>query len=491
MNTSPPPPGLAEKLAAASLLRETGQIGPAIAAYREALALEPRLPDSWYNLGWLLRRSGDSAGALAAYDEALRYGVQGAEEVHLNRGVIFSEDMNDPQGAISAYEAALRVNPKFVGALFNLANTYEDLGQREQALAHYQQALIIAPAESEPLARIANLLTPRTASDDIVVRVEAERSRPDLSPLHRASLEFALGKLLDQVGEYDRAFEAYKTANILSNAGRPRGYPKYDAAAHDAFVNKIIEATPVVARSVLAPSDIKPVFILGQFRSGSTLLEQILSAHSQIKTGGELPFLHHMATQSLLPYPQALSALTYASTGDYRAAYLRQLRQRLPDATGLVTDKRPDNFYHIGLILRLFPEARILHTVRDARDVCLSTWFTHLDHSQLHAVSLEDIAHQYRAYQRLMQHWKSIAPNQILDVSYEALVASPEVEIRRALEFLGLPFEPGCLEFYRSEAPVRTASVWQVREPLYQRATGRWRNYEKHLGPLMRALGSA
>jgi tetratricopeptide (TPR) repeat protein len=481
-------PELQTRLGEASRLRETGHIRESIAAYREVLSAVPELPDSWYNLGWLLRRANDPNAALEAYAKALAFGVDGPEEVHLNRGVVYADDLADPHRAAAEYRAALAINPTYVAALFNLGNTLEDIGDRDGAVVHYARIMQIAPDEPEPLARLANLAHVTRVDDELIVRLEVERSRRDLPPVARATLEHALGRLLDQVGEYDRAFEAHRTANIAHAAARPRHTGAYDPAAQDAFVNRLI-GLPAALPADLPPSAIRPIFILGQFRSGSTLLEQILSAHSQITTAGELPFLHAMATQSLLPYPQAMSDLTPQSTAEYRAAYLRLLQTRLPDAHGLVTDKRPDNFYHIGLILRLFPNAKILHTIRDARDVCLSTWFTQLDHSLLHAARLEDIAHQYRAYERLMAHWKTIAPAQILDVQYERLVQSPEIEIRRALDFLELGFEANCLEFHKSAAPVKTASVWQVREPFYTTSSGRWQNYQKHLGPLNAALG--
>ncbi len=481
-------PDLQALLHQAAALRESGRVHEAIAAYRTLLGQEPRLPDSWYNLARMLRQAGDPQGALGAYEEALRNDVTQPEEIFLNCGVILAEDLGDPERAKAAYKQAIEINPRMLGAWFNLGNVCEDLGEREEAANAYQQILLIAPGETEPLARLGGLAIPRSANEDIIVRIEAERSRPDLSSLHRASLEFALGKLLDQVGEYDRAFEAYKTANVASAAGRARTTPHYNRVAQDGFIG-LFEALPPALPFAFPPSAVTPVFILGQFRSGSTLLEQILSAHSGITPAGELPILHAFATQSLLPYPQAIAPLTRETIAPYREKYLELLAHRMPQARGLITDKRPDNFYHVGLIQRMFPEAKILHTVRDARDVCLSTWFTHLDHSQSHALSLEDTGHHYASYERLMQHWKKQPGLQMLDVQYEKLVTSPEAEIRRVLEFLGLPFEAGTLEFYNSPNAVRTASVWQVREPLYERSIGRWRHYEKHLGPLMQTLG--
>ena len=460
----------------------------AIAAYRAVLADAPNLPDSWYNLGWLLRRAGDPKAAIAAYDRALALNISGPEEVFLNKGVIFADDLLDPARAQEAYRAALAINPRYGNARFNLANTLEDLGDREGAASEYRMLLQQAPGEPEPLARLANLSKISSPGDPLVVQLQSALARTELPASARASLGFALGRLLDQAGAYDHAFEAFKDANAQSLASRDPKQPGYDPARQDALVAAL---TSLPAPAPIAPASagsLSPVFILGQFRSGSTLLEQVLSAHSAVTTGGELPLLGMIAARDLRPYPQSLADLTTEQAAALHDAYLSGVALRLPGASGIITDKRPDNFYHIGLILRLFPDARILHTVRDPRDTCLSNYFLHLSHAQPHAIDLSHLGHQYRAYERLMAHWKSIAPDNILDVDYDALVRSPEPEIQKVLAFLNLPFDAACLDFHNSRTPVKTASVWQVREPLYQQSSGRWRNYESHLEPLLEAL---
>nr|WP_321441089.1 sulfotransferase [uncultured Hyphomonas sp.] len=487
MTSSVEPNTLSARLSEASALRNAGHVSEAIAAYRDVLAMEPNLPDSWYNLGWLLRRNGQHSEALKAYDEALARNITGPEEVWLNKGVIQADDLLNPVAAIDAYEQALGLKEEYIPALFNLANTHEDLGHVEDAVALYQKILTIAPMEAEPLARIANISRPTSLEDEIVKRVDEARVRQDIPAASRASLEFAFGRMLDFLGEYDAAFAAYERANQASETVRPPNYPGFSPARCEAIVDAL-KAMPAPCPRNLPASTVQPVFILGQFRSGSTLLEQILSGHSQVSTMGELPLLSQIGAKRFSPYPAKLGEASEEDLADARRDYLAGLEARSPGISGMVTDKRPDNYFHIGLILRLFPEAKILHTVRDARDVCLSTFFTHLDLHQIHATDLKNIAYHYRAYEQLMAHWKSLAPGQILDVSYDALVDQPEQEVRNVLDFLGLPFEQACLEFHTSAAPVKTASVWQVREPLYTRSSGRWRNYEKHLGPMMEVL---
>jgi len=488
MTQKPLPPRIAQRLAQASMLRESGKVPEAIAAYRAVLAEAPNLPDSWYNLGWLLRRAGDPTAAITAYDRAIGLNVSGPEEVLLNKGVIFADDLLDPAKAQDSYRAALAINPGYGHARFNLANTLEDLGDREGAASEYRTLLQQSPSEPEPLARLANLSKIDSPDDELVVQIQSALVRPDLPASARTSLGFALGRLLDQVGAYDRAFEAFKNANAQSLAARDPKQPDYDPARQDALVAALMSLPAPGPITPTSTGALSPVFILGQFRSGSTLLEQVLSAHTAVTTGGELPLLGTIAARDLRPYPQSLANLSTARAAELRDVYLSGVALRLPGASGIFTDKRPDNFYHIGLILRLFPDARILHTVRDPLDTCLSNYFLHLSHTQPHALDLAHLGHQYRAYQELMAHWKSIAPDKIIDVDYDALVRSPELEIRKVLTFLNLPFDAACLDFHNSRTPVKTASVWQVREPLYQRSSGRWRNYESHLGPLLEAL---
>ena len=223
------------------------------------------------------------------------------------------------------------------------------------------------------------------------------------------------------------------------------------------------------------------------FRSGSTLAEQILAMHSRVTAGGELDLLPSLIGESLQPYPEAAATAGAETFDRLRKAYLDRLRAIHPDAD-IVTDKRPDNFLHIGLIKTLFPDAKIVHTVRDPTDNILSIWFLHLDPGMAHAFELNDAAHWYRQYRRLMTHWKSLYPDDIFDLDYDALVAEPEPSIDALLRFCGLEWQKECLAFHRGTNAVRTASAWQVREPLYRRASGRWRNYATHLAELRKGL---
>lgn len=478
-----------EWLKAAVDHQNAGRLGDAAAAFEALLALRPDLPDVWFDLGRLRRRLGRPDAALAAYDEALKRGVRGPEEAHLNRAVILSEDLHRPDDAEAELEAALKLNPRFAPAWLNLGNLHEDRGRRDPARAAYEQALALEPGNVLALARLAGVARAAGPDDPLIGRLRAAlRAIGTASPderMARADLGFALGRMLDEAKAYDDAFAAYGQANRDSRLIPGPPGARYDRAAQEAVVDALIAAFPT--RRDGEGGDDAPVFICGMFRSGSTLAEQILAAHSRVTPGGELDLLPAMVRRELQPWPDSLKTLDEDRVAALRAAYLDGLRARLPNAD-VVTDKRPDNFLHVGLIKTLFPRARIVHTRRDPLDSCLSCWFLHLNHSMPWALDLEDAAHWLIQQERLMDHWKSLWPGDIHTLDYDALVADPQAPVNDLLAFCGLEWEDRCLSFHELDNAVRTASVWQVREPLYRRASGRGRHYERHLGPLRAAL---
>jgi hypothetical protein len=230
------------------------------------------------------------------------------------------------------------------------------------------------------------------------------------------------------------------------------------------------------------------------FRSGSTLVEQVLSAHPAVIAGGEMDFFPRLVRGTLSPFPASMAALDSARATALAEQYRADVSKRFPEArrAGFVTDKRPDNFLLIGLIKRLFPAAKFVHTVRSPLDNCLSIYFQHLDQAAAsYSSDLRDIGHYYGQYQRLMTHWRSLFPDDIFDLRYDAFVREPAPALAELLTFLGLEWDDSCLEFHCQPGVVKTASYWQVRRPFYTQASGRWGNYREHLGPLREALREA
>jgi tetratricopeptide (TPR) repeat protein len=461
----------------AGALRRAGRVDEAIAAYQAVLGREPDLPDSWYNLGWLQRQARQYEAALQSYAQALARGVRDPQEVHVNRAVILSDHLGRHDEAEAELEAALAIDPRYAPALLNLGNLHEDRGDRAAAEDAYGRLLSVEPEHALALSRLAGVVDAQSPAASVLVECLRAAIAAHKGPTERADLGFALGRLLDSRGQYDEAFAACEAANRASRESFGPRFGGYDRHAQERLVDRLIAAFPEPVQRDGEPAP--AVFIVGMFRSGSTLIERILAGHSQTVAGGELDLIPALVSK-IAGYPEAVAAADSATVEAWRGFYLQGLAPFARPGS-IVTDKRPDNFLHIGLIKTLFPAARIVHTRRNRLDNLLSLYFLHLGPAMPYALDLADAAHWHAQYERLMAHWKSLYPNDIFDLEYDSLVAEPEPLLRRLLEFLGLDWEDGLLDFHRRSGAVKTASVWQVREPLYARSSGRWRNYESFL----------
>lgn len=477
----------ASLLERAGSLRRTGRIDEAIAAYQRVLERSPELADSWYNLAWLQRRARHYDSALSSYRQALDRGIADAEEVHLNRAVILSDHLARPDEAETELAAALALKPDYLAALLNLGNLHEDRGRKEASEIAYRRALAVAPDNTLALSRLAGVVdTGSPAADEIEAALRRQLSS-GRAAADRADLGFSLGRLLDSRGDYRQAFEAYQAANRASIESRGAGFRGYNEAEQDRIVDRLIAAfpEPVAGDGKAAPA----IFICGMFRSGSTLVEQILAGHSRLELAGELDLIPELAKQ-IPDYPESVAAADGSTIANWRSFYLDGLAPFSRDGA-TITDKRPDNFVHIGLIKTLFPGARIVHTRRNRLDNLLSLYFLHLSPDMPYALDLNHAAHHHAQHERLMAHWKTLYPNDIFDMDYDELVRDPKPAIERLLVFLDLDWEPPMLDFHRRDNAVKTASVWQVREPLHARSSGRWRNYRFQLDHAFGGLAGA
>lgn len=491
---------------AVALLQQR-RLSQAAAAYRQLLEVAPEQADDWYNLGYVLRALGEDEQALQAYGQALSRGVQAPEEVHLNRSVIFTDVLRRDDEAERELQAALACRPGYAPALLNLGNLHEERGQREAAMACYRALASPAGGSSllqrfdvrdpeldrrcEALARLVQLALPETVDDPLLAALR--RPLPpgaEVTSLTRANMRFALGRVLDTLQAHDAAFQAFTEANRWSRAGAP----PHDRRRTEREVEALMAVAPPAAAALHRSEDTagaQPLFICGMFRSGSTLLEQVLAAHPAVTPGGELELLPRWVATRLAPWPSTLAAMSEDQAQSLADEYRAHLARRFPQAGpgGYITDKRPDNFQFIGLIKRLFPTARIVHTTRHPLDNAISVFAQHL-HPQgfSYAGDLADIGHHYGQYRRLMAHWRRQHADSLYDFDYDAFVQAPEAALRSLLSFLGLPWHEGCLDFHRARNSVKTASYWQVRRPLYREASGRWRHYAAHLQPLRQAL---
>ena len=479
--------GYQSLLRAAHRYRSAGMLPEAIRAYQQLLELRPNAPNTWYNLARLQRQAREYDAALSAYQRALDTGLEAPEEAHLNRSVIYSDDLHRYPEAERELETALRLNPSYVPALFNLANLHEDLGRREAAAQAYQRILELEPGNLEALARSAQLQPPTATPDALIETLRTHLDDPRAAAAGRASVGFALARALDGRGEYAAAFTTYAQANRLSRAAAGPRFIPYDRAAQERLIERTIEAFATPAAGPASAARPAPVFVCGMFRSGSTLIEQLLGRHPQVGAAGELDGIPRIAQQALAPYPEGAARSEPARLAALAAQYLRHLSTLFP-GRDYVTDKRPDNFLYIGLIKRLFPGAKIVHTTRDALDNCLSVYFLHLDPGMSYAFDLLDIGHYYGQYRRLMRHWRKLYAADIIDVPYDTLVREPRPVMEHLLGALGLPWNEACLQTPQDGGAVKTASVWQVRQPLYQHASGRAAHYAEPLSALREYL---
>jgi tetratricopeptide (TPR) repeat protein len=461
-------------LGQAATLERAGRHADAESAYRTLIGEAPSSPVARFNFACFLRRRDRLDEALEEHQSALDLGIDKPEEVLSNMAVIQAELRRDAAARL-LLERALAANPDYPPALFNLALQHEECGARDEALRLFRRILDIDPTWHEALVRIAHAETVRDADGDLVRRLRRALRRANLEPLTRESLHFALGKALDDCGRFDEAFEQYGLGNAAS---RPR-LSRYDRAAVESSVDGMIrEFGPALMASATPVSEAPLVFVTGMYRSGSTLFEQVLAAHPRVTAGGEIEYF--------MRFPFSFDASAWPPVAQ---GYLDYLARTFPGSE-IVTNKRPDAVAMLGMLKASFPNARFVNTVRDARDTCLSIWFQQFDGRLGYAADLSDIAFHYGQYARLMEHWRGLFGASIFDADYDAYVQDPRAVTESLLAFLGLEWHEGCLAFQQNAARVRTASVTQVREPLYRSSSGRWRNYERQLAAIAPALGA-
>jgi len=475
-------------LRTAMSLLQAGRVPESIAAYEQILARWPGLADAWYNLGYQLRLVGRYEDALAAYQRALDNGISRPEEILANRSAIYSENLRRDDAAEAELRKALSLKRDYIPALLNLAGLRENSGDREEARMLYGKVLTLDPSHGAALARYAGTQKAWTPDDPLLPRLRTAAASARTAPADRASLLFALGQALDASGAFKEAFEAYAAANRESAKLASASGIAYDRAKMERLVDDLIAACPARRDAPPAGTAPKPIFICGMFRSGSTLAEQVLSAHPRVTAGGELEIVPTLALREVTPFPAALAHMSAEHCNRLAGQYLQAVRALFPGAD-LLTDKRPDNFLYIGLIKAMFPDARIVNTTRHPVDNALSVFFLHLGHQFSYGFDLLDTAHFYRQYRRLMDHWRRLYPDDIFDFDYDAFVQSPRAQTDALLRFCDLEWDDACLAFHANAGQVRTASAWQVREPLHSRSSGRWKNYAQQLAPLREALG--
>ena len=502
----------------AGALRDLGQFDEAIRIYRALAPKLPKMADLQLNLGNALRGKEHYDEAAEAYEKALELNprlagvmvnlssVRALEERPLEAESLLREAvtlepdsamihirlaqmvnrMGRTDEAVEHCEAALRIEPENAEYMSTLGDMLRDAGRREEAEAAYLRAADIAPDMGGPWFGWAEVHR-HTAGDPNLTRIAALADNAEADVLDRIPAAFALGRAHDAIGDTDAAFARYKQANDLRAASLD-----YSIDEDVAMFANLKKAFPRPLKAAVTEGDDgpRPIFIVGMPRSGTSLVEQILAAHSKVRAAGELGAMRraiHAESEDSLTHGHVPSAQALEGINE---RYQRSMRQ-LGEGKKVITDKMPLNFRWIGFIMSALPRATVLHMCRDPRAVCWSCYksdFSNLGNRYIY--DLETLARFETLHDELMAHWHALYPGQIHDVDYEALTEDPEGGIRAILRACDLDWEDACLNFHQVKRSVTTASALQVKRKMYTGSSEDWRRYESHLGPLLDGLGA-
>jgi tetratricopeptide (TPR) repeat protein len=472
-----------------SALLDLGRFVEAERNFRGALSIDPNFVEAHRNLGDVLRLR----GYLAASEASLRHAVKlkpNSMDALCSLGLTLAS-LGATHDAKGRLRKVLKSKPRHVAALQGLGQIAFMEGRWDEAEKLFEQILGIDPKNVPALVAQAGARKMTPADTQWLETAEAALAEKDIAPHQEAALRYAIGKYLDDVGDFGRAFPSFRRANeVLKAAAEP-----YDRKVRAAAASDLIKAhsRDAIARAAAngGSDSTLPVLIVGMPRSGTSLIEQIIASHPDARGVGALDFwsavMHKHETEV------RKGPLAEAAKAEVADSYLRALQEHAAstptsDLTNVhrIVDRAPVNSDYLGIIHSVFPKARIIYVQRDPVDTCLSCYFQHLPLNLNFALDLDDLSHYYREHQRLIEHWRAVLPpGSILDVPYESVVADQEAWTRKIIEFIGLDWNDQCLNFEQTQRVVSSASFSQVRRKIYNTSVARWRNYQKLLGPLV------
>jgi tetratricopeptide (TPR) repeat protein len=464
----------------------------AIRLLEDALQRAPGFDAARQNYAVALNRAGRHAEALAELDTVLE--VRPDDQILHDMKAVILGRLGNVEDAIATYERLLERKEGHANIWIGYGNALKTAGRTSGAVAAYRRAISLQPGSGGAWWSLANLKTVRFDAADIQA-MQVQLQRTDLDETTRANFEFSLGKALEDAGQYELAFSHYAKGNAVR-----RKQAAYDATVNHANMRRACATHTrefFAARKGMGFDAPDPIFVLGMPRSGSTLIEQILSSHPAVEGTAELTAIiaiaHELGQRGAKPgvaaYQDALSSLDAAQLRALGERYLERTRsQRRTDAPFFI-DKMPNNFAHVGMIHLILPNAKIIDTRRHPMACCFSNFKQNFTRGQEFSYGLADMGHYYRDYVALMAHYDQVLPGRIHRVIYEDVVEDTEAQVRRLLDYCGLPFDERCLRFFENDRAVRTASSEQVRRPIYREGVDHWRRFEPWLQPLVDALG--
>lgn len=491
VNSKPDHAGALHNLALIAF--QSGKTSLSLELLHQCIQLEPGVASYCATLGELYRLTGQAEQAVHFGELAVKL-QSGFVDALNNLGVAYSE-LEQTDRAISCFEKVIALDQTNGKAFNNLGNSLKEVGRLGEASMAYSRSLDLDPSMAETFFSYADVTQFEPDNSYLVVMEKLRSDNGSFNDSQKLHLDFALAKAYADLNNHKRSFEYLLSGNAIK-----RAQISYDEGLDDLMLSRI-EA--VFTKTLLSEkkgeiagnSSALPIFILGMPRSGTTLVEQILASHPQVHGGGELSTFHKIATAASdrharsLPYPDYVVDLDSASATKMAENYTTEIRKLSPTAVR-ITDKRPSNYYFVGLIDLVLPDAFIIHTARDPLDNCLSCFAKLFAVGQNHfAYDLQELGRQYQRYRKIMAHWRSVLrPERMLEIHYEDIVTDLEGQARRIVGHCGLDWDPRCLSFYATNRVVRTASAAQVRQPIYRSAVGRAQQYGKVLDSLKEAI---
>ena len=476
----------------AEVAMRVGRDGDARNLLERALELAPGFMPARYQLAVVLHRHNEPTLALSEVERLLA--VEPRNPSYRNLAAVVLSRIGEYERSSRMYAELLKEYPENARVWLSWGHVLKTEGRQEECVAAYRNSLERDPAFGEAYWSLANLKTFRFTEADLAA-MRGKLEEPGVDEVNRIHLHFALGKAYEDTGEYALSFDHYAKGNALYRSRNP--YDVRQNSARLKLMKGVFTAEFFAAREGSGNPEAGPIFIVGMPRAGSTLLEQILSSHSAIEGTHELPELLTMAhelralsdSEDIGAYPNVLAGMSASALRGLGERYIERTRVHRKTGRPHFIDKMPNNYLHLAMIRLALPNAKIIDARRHPMACCFSNFKQHYARGQRFSYDLADLGRFYADYVDLMSHFDEVQPGRIHRVLYERLVDDTEAEVRRLLDYLGLPFESGCLRFFENERPVRTASSEQVRQPIYREGMDHWRHYESWLAPLATALG--